>query len=261
MASPFSNLLAASALAAALLLGPAPAAVGAPPLKALLFVGGGYHDYATLGPHLSSKLSGLANVTFTLRETFESLHNPRFADGFDVVVYDWCFDEAPDDVLDNALKVAAAGKPTVMIHCAVHAFRKSPRISEWETCCGMRSKVHDRFEPFSTVKLDPGSPITLHFPESWSTPGDELYQTISIQPESHPLLRVKSPQDGREHVVCWTYQYHSGRVFSTTLGHDMKTAASADYLRLLSNGLLWACGKLRPDGTPAAGYGPSTPVK
>src|SRR5436853_4998117 len=115
------------------------------PLKALFFVGGGYHDYAKLTPHLTSKLSELVNVSFVVKDNFEPLHDPKFADGYDAIIYDWCFDEAPDDVLENALRTTAAGKPTVMIHCAVHAFRRSPKISEWETCCGMRSKVHDRF--------------------------------------------------------------------------------------------------------------------
>src|SRR5258708_35374659 len=78
---------------------PAPA-----PIKALLFVGGGYHDYVKLAPHLTSKLSELANVAFVVKDTFESLHDPKFADGFDAIVYDWCFDDAPDDVLENAFK-------------------------------------------------------------------------------------------------------------------------------------------------------------
>src|SRR5258708_4370859 len=159
-------------------IGSTTAAVSPAPIKALFFVGGGYPDYAKLAPHLTSKLSELANVSFVVKDNFEPLHDPRFADGYDAIVYDWCFDEAPDDVLENALKTTAAGKPTVMIHCAVHAFRRSPKISEWETCCGMRSKVHDRFEPFTVMKLDPRSPITLSFPENWQTPGDELYQTI-----------------------------------------------------------------------------------
>jgi len=224
------------------------------PIKALFFVGGGYHDYAKLAPHLTSKLSELVNASFEVKDTFEPLHDPKFADAYDAVIYNWCFDEAPDDVLENAIKTTAAGKPTVMIHCAVHAFRRSPKISEWETCCGMRSKVHDRFEPFTVVKLDAKSPITLAFPDNWQTPGDELYQTISIQPESHQLLKVKSPQDGREHIVCWTYKYHNGLVFSTTLGHGMETAAAPEYLRLLANGLLWTCGKLGSDGRAMHGY-------
>jgi type 1 glutamine amidotransferase len=224
------------------------------PLKVLFFVGGGYHDYGKLAPHLTSKLSELANVSFVVKEGLEPLHDPKFADGFDAIVYDWCFDEAPDDVLDNALKTTADGKPTVMIHCTIHAFRRSSKVSEWETCCGMRSKVHDRFEPFTVVKLDPRDPITLMFPDKWETPGDELYQTISIQPKAHQLLKATSPQDGREHIVCWTWQYHRGLVFGTTLGHDMKTAASPDYLRLVANGLLWTCGDLGLDGKPVTGY-------
>jgi type 1 glutamine amidotransferase len=118
----------------------------------------------------------------------------------------------------------------------------------------MRSKVHDKYGPFTVVKLDDNSPITKLFPKDWKTSGDELYQTISIDPQSHPLLKAKSPQDGREHVVCWTYQFGQGRVFGTTLGHDMKTTSSPDYLHLVANGLLWACGKLEPDGKPATGY-------
>src|SRR5207302_6188789 len=88
----------------------------------------------------------------------------------------------------------------------------------------------------------------------------ELYQMISIDPQSHPLLKAKSPQDSREHIVGWTYQFGRGRVFATTLGHDMKTAGSPDYLQLLANGLLWTCNKLGDDGKAVAGYaGKGTP--
>jgi type 1 glutamine amidotransferase len=62
--------------------------------------------------------------------------------------------------------------------------------------------------------------------------------------------------------LSWTYQFGRGRVFATTLGHDMNTASAPEYLQLVANGLLWACGKLEPDGKPAAGYsGPSAPEK
>lgn len=227
----------------------------AKPLRVLLLSGGGYHDYKTLVPHLTNELGRLVNATFEARYDIESLKDPKFADGFDAVIYDVCFDQAPDNLIENGLAATRAGKPTVMIHCAVHAFRYSPKISEWESCCGMRSKVHDRYEPFTTVKLDPASPITKSFPQEWTTQGDELYQTIAIDPKSHQLLKVKSPQDGREHIVCWTAQYGKGNVFGTTLGHDMKTAATPQYLGLVANGLLWACGKLQADGTPAPGYG------
>ena len=225
-----------------------------PPLKGLFLTGGGYHDYQKLAPHLTSNLSRMLNVQFTTAFDIHALTNADFADAYDLVVYDVCFDDAPEVVLKNAIEATRRGKPAVMIHCAVHAFRQSQQVHAWETCCGMRSKVHDPYGPFTVLKLDRDDPLTRFFPDEWKTPGDELYQTISIEPQSHPLLKAKSPVDGREHVVGWTRTFGRGRVFATTLGHDMKTAGSSDYLQLLANGLLWACGKLGEDGKPVAGY-------
>jgi uncharacterized protein len=227
------------------------------PLKVLFVTGGGYHDYKKLAPFLTTNLPQIINASFEVKFGLDALRDPKFADSYDAVVYDVCDDEAPDEVLENALQATRKGKPTVMVHCAVHAFRRSPKIKEWETCCGMRSKVHDPYQAFAVTKLDENSPVTRLFPGDWKTPGDELYQTISIDPKSHPLLKAKSPKDGREHIVCWTYEYGQGKVFATTLGHDMKTVASPDYLRLLANGLLWTCGKLDESGQPKAGYATS----
>ena len=46
------------------------------------------------------------------------------------------------------------------------------------------------------------------------------------------------------------------KVFTTTLGHNNTTVGDAKYLDLVTNGLLWATGKLGQDGKPAPGYGP-----
>jgi type 1 glutamine amidotransferase len=225
-----------------------------PPLKGLLISGGGYHDYAKLVPFLTSNLSERINIKFDVSYTLDPLKTDKFADSYDVVVYDVCFDEADPALLENAMKAARAGKPSVMIHCAVHAFRKSDKVHEWENFCGMRSKVHDPYQSFTTEKLDPKSPITKFWPEDWKTSGDELYQTIEFLEGSHPLLRAKSPKDGREHIVCWHHTYGKGRVFATTLGHDFKTAESPEYLHLLANGILWSCDELTSDGKAKTGY-------
>jgi len=229
------------------------------PLKVLYLTGGGYHDYQVQAVYLTTNLSQLVNVTFEVKFGLEILNDSKFAEPYDAVFYNVCEDNAPDQVLENAMQAARNGKPAVLMHCSIHAFRYAPKIKEWETFCGLRSKVHDRYEPFTIDKLDPGSPITRFLPPDWKTAGDELYQTISIAPESRKLLKAKSPADGREHIVCWTSQFGQGRVFCTTLGHDMKTCGTPEFRQLLANGLLWACGKLGPDGTPAAGYAVAGP--
>ena len=38
------------------------------------------------------------------------------------------------------------------------------------------------------------------------------------------------------------------------MGHNNETVADDRYLNLVTNGLLWACGKLDNDGKPVAGY-------
>jgi type 1 glutamine amidotransferase len=228
-----------------------------PPLKVLLIASGCCHDYTNLAPFLRRNLDQRVNADVEVHFGLDVIENPKFADAYDAVIYDVCEEDTAAANLDNMMQATRAGKPTVMIHCSIHAFRKSPKIREWETLCGMRSKVHDALGPFTVTKCDPDSPITKSFPNDWATAGDELYQTIAIDPQSHQLLRAKSPRDGREHVVCWTCQFGQGRVFCTTLGHDMKTTATPEYLQLVANGLLWSCSQLTEDGRPASGYGPA----
>jgi type 1 glutamine amidotransferase len=224
------------------------------PLNVLLIASGCCHDYNALAPFLSSHLESLINTKIEVHLGLDAIENADFARNYDAVIYDVCEEDTAAANLDHVVDAVRAGKSAVMIHCSIHAFRNSPKVHEWETLCGMRSKVHDAFGPFTMTKYDAHSPITKSFPDRWTTAGDELYQTISIDPHSQQLLRAVSPRDGREHVVCWTAQFGKGRVFSTTLGHNMKTTATPEYLRLIANGLLWSCSKLNDDGQPTAGY-------
>jgi len=215
------------------------------PQRVLWVAGGVCHDFDALVPQLTSSLRPLLDATIDVKLDLEVWRDEKFADAYDAVVYQFCFDEADGLLIDHALQATRSGKPTVILHCGVHSFRNSDRVREWERCCGMRSKSHDPYQPFQTIKLDPAHPITKAWPEDWTTSGDELYQTIELLAGSHPLLEVKSPQDGRVHVVAWTSSYGAGRVFATTLGHDLKTASDPAYPRLLADGLSWACGAAR----------------
>jgi type 1 glutamine amidotransferase len=56
----------------------------------------------------------------------------------------------------------------------------------------------------------------------------------------------------------WTNTYGKAKVFATTMGHNNRTMSDPVYLDLVTRGVLWAVGKLGPDGTPVAGYGPKS---
>jgi uncharacterized protein len=226
---------------------------GPPKLKALLITGGGYHDYKKLNPVITDKISALAHVSIDLKSGLDTLKDPKFADGYDVVIYNFCFAaDTNKDQIENALKVTRDGKPTMMVHCAMHTFQKS---DDWTDCCGMRTRVHDPYRAFSIIKADKTHPIAKTLPDQWPTTGDELYQTIKLGERSTALFKGKADKGINEHVVVWVSTYGKGKVFATTLGHDLKTVNMPEYHTLLANGLLWACGKMDKDGQPLPGYG------
>jgi type 1 glutamine amidotransferase len=233
----------------------APEATPAPKLKVLYITGGGFHNYKILTPIITDGIAKHASVQFDVKWDLEPMRDQHLGEGYDAIVYNICFAKENDpDLIDNALRVTRAGKPTVMIHCSMHTFQAS---DDWTECCGMRTRVHDKYEPFTIEKATPDHPVTKQFPQEWKTAGDELYQTIRFPDSSTALLTAKSPQpnqNGKESVVCWVHTYGQGRVFGTTLGHDTKTVEQDEYLSLLASGLLWACDKLNPDGTPKPGY-------
>lgn len=242
------SLAVVCTLAAALLA--LDSARAADPLKARYFTGGGWHDYKALAPVVTEGIGKHANVEWDIRFGVDELSNKDLAEGADVLVYNLCFDEADPAVIARLLDITRSGKPTVLVHCAMHSFK----VSEgWRECCGQRTQRHDAYRGFSTTKADAEHPILKKFPNQWQTPGDELYQTIQLSEDSHPLL-VAQGEGNRESCVCWFHMYGKGRVFATTLGHDMKTAAQDDYHQLLASGLLWACDKLGDDGEPKSGY-------
>jgi hypothetical protein len=247
----------------------------ASPIKAVMYVGGGFHDYKTMPGELTAAMSKIANITFdikpvaTAEEMAAVFKDPKFGEGYDVIVYDICFGEKWEDGdYDAALKLAQKGKPAVFLHCSMHTYRpprdkKDPRLvqreaiadAKWHALVGMDTRVHDKYQPFSTVKVAPDHPILKTFPDHWSTPGDELYNTIKMMPTATPLLNATSPSTKKTHTVAWVNQYGPARVFATTLGHDMKTGSDPNYNRLLAYGILWTCDKLGPDGKPVEGYG------
>lgn len=242
----------------------------AKPLKILFLTGGGYHDYAKQAPFLKQKISELANVDIEIVNGGKDSHavpepfaNAKFGEGYDAIIYDLCYayDSKPIDPATYAkvLEVTKAGKPAVLIHCAMHCFRPA---ADWAQFAGMRTNHHEKFGPFAVRPADKDNPITKGWPEDWQTAGDEQYVTEETYPDTVKLListGVGEKDKHPENVVAWQHTYGQGRVFGTTLGHDMKTTADAKYLQLLANGLLWACDKLDPTGAPKPGYAGATP--
>ncbi len=251
-------LLAGAVLAAS----PIVDAAAAAPLHALLITGGCCHDYEAQKKILVEGISARANVRWTVvHEGATPAHrmsvyeNPDWAQGYDVIVHNECCAQVNDAALVE--RIAAphrTGVPAVMLHCSALSYRDAP-TDAWRRVLGIKSLRHERRRDLLVTPMNLAHPVMAGFPTEWLVKQDELYRNDFIWPGVIPLAQAFGEETQREHVVIWVNLHGTGRTFATTLGHGRSTFESAVFLDLVTRGLLWACGKLSPDGAPMIGYG------
>jgi len=233
------------------------------PLRALLVTGGCCHDYAAQKKIIPEGISARAHVEWTIvherddRDHKVSIYaNADWGRGYDVIVHNECYSQVNEAAFVE--RIAAphkAGLPAVMLHCSSHSYRMAP-TDEWRKVVGITSMSHEKRRDLLVKTLAPDHPVMRGFPANWPDLEEELYKNVKIWPGAVPLAQAYGQETKKDHVVIWVNTYHTGRVFSTTLGHTNATMQSEVYLDLVTRGLLWACGKLTESGKPAPGYGP-----
>ncbi|MGL6096910.1 MAG: ThuA domain-containing protein, partial [Fimbriiglobus sp.] len=112
---------------------PAPAAdADAPPVKALLVLGGCCHDYKAQKDLITQGISKRANVSWAVSydpTPKTNILNPIYktedwAKGYDVIVHDECSADVKDlETVDRILKPHKDGVPGVVLHCGMHSYR------------------------------------------------------------------------------------------------------------------------------------------
>ena len=228
-------------------------AADAPKLKGLWTTGGCCHDYKKNAPLLTEKIAQYASAEFKIVTGLDIFKDKDYAKDYDLVVYDLCYAGDKDkELIGNITRTIHEGKPAIIIHCSLHTFRVID-WDDWREAMGLTSKSHDGFRGLTTKKTCE-HPITKFWPTDWKTPGDELYQNIKFWPNATSLMTCYSEQSKKDHVVTWVNQYGKGKVFGTTMGHNMLTVGQDEYHHLLANGVLWVCGKLDDQGKPLAGF-------
>lgn len=242
---------AIAALFALLILG-APAFAAAP-LRVLLITGGCCHDYPTQSRHLIDAVRAVTPAEFTVvneggngtRGQIALYDNPRWADGCDVVVHNECFADTDDPVyIGKILAAHRAGKPAVVIHCAMHTYRAAG-FDGWREFLGVTTRRHDHQSNYEVRPTPQGlkHPVMKGFPAKWITPKDELYVIEKFWPSATALALATSEKSGQEYPTIWANSYHSVRVFGTTFGHGNATWEDPVFTSLLARGLLWAAGR------------------
>ena len=119
----------------------------------------------------------------------------------------------------------------------------------------MNGPQHDPRGPFTVEIADRAHPVTQGLNDFETN--DELYTCLVGDAPIHLLAHAKSKVDGKHHPMAFVRDYGKGRVFLTTLGHDVQAFTNSSVPDLMRRGCAWAAG-LTPVPSPAA---PAEPKK
>jgi uncharacterized protein len=223
------------------------------PIRAVIITGGCCHNYKFQSQAITQAISKVAQVQWTVLHDprngttgeIDLYKDPNWAKAFDLVIHNECFaDTENPDYIRSITEAHKAGTPAVVIHCAMHTYRKAS-IDDWREFLGVTSKRHDHMAKYPVTAADPAHPVMKDFPEKWITPADELYVIEKVWPGTKALATAVSERDGKTYPVAWVHQYGNARVFGTTFGHSDETFRDPVFLNLLARGFLWATGELK----------------
>jgi uncharacterized protein len=237
---------------------------------------GPYHDWQRVTPVLKKMLdeTGLFATTVVTAPPaggdFGSFA-PEF-ERYRAVVMNY---DAPDDRWPAALKSAFEqyvrnGGGFVAVHAADNAFPGWQAFNEMVGVGGWRNRgaqsgpywffkdgkltsdatpgpagSHGRRVPFQVAVRDGAHPITNGLPRLWMHQGDELYARMRGPGRNMTVLATaySDPQNngsGRDEPVLMALDFGTGRVFHTTLGHDINALSSVGFVVTLQRGTEWA---------------------
>lgn len=266
----------------------------ADPIRVMLLdgeSGGPYHKWALISPLLKKQLeeTGLFRVDIVTAPPAGgdfSTFRPDFRN-YAVVVWNY---DAPDERWPASLKQSfeqyvREGGGVVTVHAADNAFPNWPAFNEMIGVGGWRGRTekHGPYWYYKDGKLTPdptagaaGShgqrtpyqvairanhPITEGLPNLWMHQGDELYARLRGPGKNVTVLATaySDPANngsGHDEPVLMTVAYGKGRVFHTTMGHDINALSSVDFVVTFQRGTEWAAtGKVTqkvPPNFPAA---------
>ncbi len=237
--------------------------------------GGPWHDWQAVSQALETVLeeTGLFDVAVVTAPPADGDFDgfePDFS-AFDTVLLNY---EAPDERWPAALKSSFEryvrnGGGLVAVHAADNAFPGWRAYNEMLGVGGWAGRdersgpywhyedgelvaddspgaagSHGRRLPFAVTLRDTTHPITEGLPEVWLHGEDELYAELRGPGENMRVLATAysdpgNAGSGRHEPQLMVLTYGTGRVFHTTMGHDVRGISSVDFVVTLQRGTEW----------------------
>jgi type 1 glutamine amidotransferase len=246
-----TNSIPPGAIAA--IMAPKPVAVPAAPAsgtKVLIVTGVDYpaHKWQETAPAIKSLLERDTRLKVGIVEDPSALGTMKLKE-WDVVLLHFQNWEQPgpgEAARNNLKQFVANGGGLVSVHFACGAWH-----GEWPEFQNILGRVwhgsgpgkpqHDARGPFLIEIADKEHPVTRGLADFTTT--DELYTCLTGDAPIHLLAHAKSKVDKTYHPQAFVREYGQGRVFLTTLGHDLLAYTNNPGVgELLRRGTAWAAG-------------------
>ena len=283
----FASTLWIGALIATLL--PALATAAEKPISILLVdgqSGGPYHVWQRTTPVLKKELedTGLFQVTVATSPLFGgdfSNFKPKFSD-YKAIVWNYDAPDWPADLRQQLEEYVRGGGGLVVVHAADNAFPDWPAWNQMIGIGGWRNRSeksgplwyfkdgklvsdtsagsagsHGARIPFQVVTQASEHPIMKGLPSPWMHAADELYATLRGPGENMTVLatahseRENSGTD-RDEPILMVLSYGRGRIFHTTMGHDVAALSCVGFMTTYQRGTEWAATGKVTQKVPAA---------
>jgi type 1 glutamine amidotransferase len=236
--------------------------------------GGAYHNWRATTPVMKTELeeTGLFAVTVVTAPELGgdfSGFKPEFKK-YKAVVLNYDGPDWPADLRKELEDFVGGGGGLVVVHAADNAFPNWPEFNLMIGVGGWRGRNenagpmwyfkdgklvrddtpgpaggHGARLAFEVVTRAPEHPIMKGLPAAWMHAPDELYATLRGPGKNMTMLATaySDPANhgtGHDEPILMVVNYGEGRVFHTTMGHDVAALSCVGFMTTFQRGTEWA---------------------